>query len=224
MSKGKITEIFESIQGEGAYAGTAQLFVRLFGCDRACAYCDTRPTRYTELGADQVLSRIFSFGHAYHSISFTGGEPLLQAAFLGEVADATHRAGRINYLETNGTMPQEYRTVRGYFDIVAMDFKLPSSSLCAPCWDEHREFLRLASAKNVFVKIVVTRDTALSDIRESIGIIAKAARFTPVFLQPDGNEPQGTLGGRLEEIRSLFLDRDIPARIVPQMHKLIGIP
>ena len=41
MSKIKIKEIFESIQGEGPYVGYKQLFIRFCNCNLKCNYCDT---------------------------------------------------------------------------------------------------------------------------------------------------------------------------------------
>ncbi|MBI2447469.1 MAG: 7-carboxy-7-deazaguanine synthase QueE, partial [Candidatus Omnitrophica bacterium] len=56
--KTKISEIFSSIQGEGLYLGKRQIFVRFYGCNMRCAYCDTMPSRYEELSIDEVLKRI----------------------------------------------------------------------------------------------------------------------------------------------------------------------
>lgn len=37
--KGKITEIFESIQGEGIYQGIRQIFLRFAECNLQCSFC-----------------------------------------------------------------------------------------------------------------------------------------------------------------------------------------
>jgi organic radical activating enzyme len=63
-----------------------------------------------------------------HSISFTGGEPLLQAEFLNELAKKCHAKNWKNYLETNGCSEEAFRSVVGVdpiFDYAAIDVKMP---------------------------------------------------------------------------------------------------
>ena len=39
-----IVEIFHSLQGEGAWAGTNAFFIRMGGCDVYCPWCDQKET------------------------------------------------------------------------------------------------------------------------------------------------------------------------------------
>lgn len=71
----KIVDIFYSIQGEGAHVGVPSIFIRLYGCNLSCPFCDELLHKgdYEELSFDAVLERI----KAYPSMQviITGGEP-----------------------------------------------------------------------------------------------------------------------------------------------------
>lgn len=74
----RVTEIFQSIQGESTHAGRPCTFVRLTGCPMRCVWCDSE---YTFTGGDHisidaVLERVRSFGSKL--VEVTGGEPLAQ--------------------------------------------------------------------------------------------------------------------------------------------------
>src|SRR5215510_12972685 len=74
----RITEIYQSIQGESSYAGLPCVFVRTTGCDLRCAWCDSEFT-FTG-GASMTLDQIMDEVEKYncHLVELTGGEPLLQ--------------------------------------------------------------------------------------------------------------------------------------------------
>jgi 7-carboxy-7-deazaguanine synthase len=74
----RVTEIFQSIQGESTHAGRPCIFVRLTGCPMRCVWCDSE---YTFTGGDHVsieavLEQVRSFGGKL--VEVTGGEPLAQ--------------------------------------------------------------------------------------------------------------------------------------------------
>ena len=80
--KAKITEIFSSIQGEGPYVGIKQVFVRFFGCNTKCVWCDTQKSSFKEYSIKEAASKIRLLSAYSHSVSFTGGEPLLYKDFI----------------------------------------------------------------------------------------------------------------------------------------------
>lgn len=234
-------EVFSSIQGEGKYVGYRQVFVRLAGCNMACAYCDTPASRRAEpagrvertpggrdfFAAANPVTPVVLAGHVnnllrspHHSVSLTGGEPLCQAAAVAELAPLL--AGRV-YLETNGTLPDELSCVLPHVDVIAMDIKLPSTS-GREWWDEHRRFLRAAAARDLFVKVVLTAATGDDEFRQAIGLMAAVDRRIPVVLQPvspvhnvTGIAPEAVL--RLVALALADLD---DVRVIPQTHKMMG--
>ncbi len=221
--KGKISEIFLSIQGEGLYVGQRQVFVRLADCNLDCKYCDTRINSFREYDPGVLLGELNCYSDNYDSVAFTGGEPLLQKDFLKEVLKLTSRAGFKNYLETNGTLPEALGEVIDNLDIVAMDFKLPSSTGGASFWPQHREFLRISSRKEVFVKIVICVSTLEEELRHGLKIIKEVNPGAILVLQPDSGEPYSGLEEKIEGFRNICIEEGVAACIIPQMHKLLGL-
>ncbi|MDD5254700.1 MAG: 7-carboxy-7-deazaguanine synthase QueE [Candidatus Omnitrophica bacterium] len=218
--KGKIAEIFESIQGEGIYLGEKQLFVRLFGCNLSCKYCDTKLECFREYEPQELLEELKRYRNHYHSVSFTGGEPLLQKDFLKEALRLTSEHNFKNYLETNGTIPGNLEDVIDYVHIVSMDVKLPSSTGLEHFWEQHREFFKIASRKEVFVKAVICNDTQDKDIMEAVRMIKETNRSAVLVLQPNTFEDSRQMRRKLRRIRERCIRHRITACIIPQMHKI----
>ena len=168
MMNAKISEIFSSIQGEGKYAGICQVFVRFFECNMHCVWCDTPASigdgkrKYTEYSVEDLLNRVDALWDNCHSVSITGGEPLLQADFLKSFCRALHRGNKKIYLDTNGTLPRALEAIIRDIDIIAMDIKLPSSTRQKAYWAQHKEFLQIARRREVFVKVVVSLNTEVT--------------------------------------------------------------
>jgi len=244
MQRGFLSEIFASFQGEGLFAGQRHLFVRLSGCNLRCAYCDTpdsleRESGYTlHLSAGEKrgrnpltpgeLTRLvapwFEGGGALDAIAVTGGEPLMQADFLGQWLRDLRPAVPV-LLETNGMLPEALAEVLEVIDIVSMDLKLPSNTREPQFWRQHEDFLRLARSRRAYVKMLVDRATASEEFERGAALVGAINRAIPVFVQPIV-DPSGALATD-EELLTRFhaqarrhLD---DVRVMPQLHKLIGV-
>jgi 7-carboxy-7-deazaguanine synthase len=129
-----LVEIFETVEGEGTKAGFPTTFVRLYGCNLRCTWCDTKYS-YAPYKAEMVLTineiveRVKSYG-ARH-ICLTGGEPLLYGFKSMALAKALADLPSIEdvHVETNGAIdlvPFMSHITSPKVRYI-MDFKLPES-------------------------------------------------------------------------------------------------
>src|SRR5262249_40854545 len=74
----RITEIYQSIQGESSYAGLPCIFIRERGCDLRCFWCDSEFAFYggEQMTVEQIIERVRQY--PARLVELTGGEPLLQ--------------------------------------------------------------------------------------------------------------------------------------------------
>ena len=103
---GRVSEIFYSIQGEGATAGLPAVFVRLQGCTVGCAWCDTKYAWDPEAGRAVTLGAIVDkvSGFPCRRVVLTGGEPLESLLFIPLLRALGSRGFAIE-VETSGTLP-----------------------------------------------------------------------------------------------------------------------
>lgn len=106
----KISEIFYSVQGEGINTGVPSVFIRFFGCNLQCNFCDTRyswdpnDTTFQELSVDEILNEIKKFPQAQNLI-FTGGEPALFQENIRKIQAKLPKDKSFTFeLETNGSI------------------------------------------------------------------------------------------------------------------------
>lgn len=221
--KARIAEVFDSVQGEGIYLGERQVFVRFFGCNLSCSFCDTKLNRFVEYDPDELFSEIKLYQDGFHSVSFTGGEPLLQHLFLKEALKLNKKHGYKNYLETNGTLHHQLEEVIDDIDIVAMDVKLPSSSGMGQLWNMHYNFLKIASQKEVFMKAIISEETSPEDLKAALALIREVDRSCMLVLQPNSSQSAGRLKEKMENFSLICSREKVTACVIPQMHKVMGV-
>lgn len=215
-----IKEIFASIQGEGPYIGYKQLFVRFCGCNLNCNYCDTEfgASESEKYSADE-LANIIKENLDCHSVSLTGGEPLLNVNFLKEFLPKCELP---IYLETNGTLYGELAEVIDFVTYVSADIKLPSCTGLKPLWAEHDKFFNIASKKNLFAKVVFGKEVTDDEITHACELCKKYD--IELILQPKMN-------GIMPEVKSDFMEKVLnealkyykKVRLIPQVHKFIDV-
>lgn len=239
-----LVEIFSSIQGEGLYVGCRQVFVRLAGCNISCQYCDTRDSfvvpdaaRIETLAGSRVFQSVRNpvpydtlvsaienlCSSPHHSISLTGGEPLLHPEAVSAVS-SLRKMGVLIYLETNGTMPASLERVIDDVDIISMDFKLPSAMHGNSYWREHEEFLRLAIKREVYVKVVISGETTQHEMEQAIKLIADTDRTIPLILQPvtPVNGVTSVAAVTVLHWQEIAMKSLCDVRVIPQTHKITG--
>lgn len=122
----KVIEIFDSIDGEGVFAGELATFIRLAGCNLRCRYCDTKysfdPQNAEDMSITTIVNKCRSIGNKH--VTLTGGEPLIHKE-AKQLINSLCNNGHIVNIETNGSidvMPYQLPNT-----IITADYKTISS-------------------------------------------------------------------------------------------------
>ncbi len=221
MQKAKVSEIFKSIQGEGLYVGSLQIFVRFYGCNLNCKFCDTKLNSFTEYEPEKLLKEIHTLNKDTTFLSLTGGEPLLYSDFLKEFLPSLKKEGFKIYLETNGILFKELKEIIEFIDIISADIKLPSSAQLRELWEEHKEFLKMASEKELFVKSVICRTTTQKDLEKALDLIKDVDDRIPFILQPNSFEINKDLIEKIMNFQKKAKGVLKEVRAIPQVHRFL---
>ncbi len=222
----RIKEIFVSTQGEGPYIGCRQLFIRFCACNLSCNYCDTdfsyKNTSFV-YSPEELYNLLPEYDITHiHSISLTGGEPLLHSEFLKEFIPMVNSNF---YLETNATLPEKLYDVLGLINVISADIKLPSATGINNTFERHDEFFRAARTNQnteLFAKVVFDESITDEEITASTNL-AKKYDFE-LILQPKMlNNKIIPATNFMDELFSKCLKRHNKVRLIPQVHKFLDI-
>jgi len=240
-----LVELFSSIQGEGILVGKRQIFIRFPGCNLNCAYCDTDFSSPESCRAEEapgsgifrnlanpvsldVLSGILShwvhlLPGVHHSISLTGGEPLLHSDVLKHWLPVLRDICPL-FLETNGTLPDNLQPLLPFLEWVSMDIKLASMTGADTPWRLHRDFLSLMAHHKGQAKVVVGEETPMEEILQAARLVDDCAPALPLILQPRTERGGISLTGQKlldMQARASLIHGDV--RIIPQTHRFISV-
>lgn len=244
-SEAQLLEVFSSIQGEGGLIGCRQVFVRLAGCNLDCAYCDTdfSPQDYCriedapgsgqfrtvanpialEVVAGIIAEWVERSPGMHHSISLTGGEPLLQGSVLQEWLPVLRDILPV-HLETNGTCPDSLEALLPFIEWISMDVKLSSVTGVATPWKLHRSFLELAAKTCTWVKAVVAEETPVEEMSDLGKLVRQVAPDATICLQPvTRNGKVGMSSDHLLRLQTALSGFHKKIRVIPQTHVFLGL-
>lgn len=186
-----ISEVFNSVQGEGRFTGVPSSFVRTSGCNLRCWFCDTPYTSWKPEGFEQslesLLTQIETFSNEH--VVITGGEPLLvpeMIPFTNELSESGH----FITFETAGTIHREVQA-----DLMSISPKLSNSTPQGTAWAERHEARRhrpaviqkLTQNYNYQLKFVIDQETDLEGV-ESWLLEFPELEEENIFLMPQGTE------------------------------------
>ena len=205
----RISEIFFSLQGEGIQLGLPTVFIRCFGCDLRCSWCDTmyavEGTDFVNLSVDEVFAELKKYG--CKRICLTGGEPLLQSEELIILMKLLLEDDYHIVLETSGhRLPPDIFWNENC--VISMDCKCPSSKMQDRM--DFTLFRKLRSQDQL--KFVLSDET---DYDYAVEVIRSNNIKANIIFQPVYGSDMGKLADKV------LKDRLVNVRTMPQLHKLI---
>lgn len=220
-----INEIFSSIDGEGIRTGFPVTFIRTYGCNLLCSYCDTlyavdpqteedKQNAFTSMGIDEIVEKCKELKN--RRITFTGGEPLIQkdAAYL--VNKLLDEGFEVN-IETNGAVNIEEFDVKiaskNLFNLIyTLDYKTASSGMEDKMILSNLEYI---GTEDVLKFVVGSRE----DLDKMKEIVTNYDIEAEIFVSP--------VFGKIEprELVEYVLENDLQnVRVQLQLHKIIWNP
>lgn len=210
--KYKIIEIFQSVQGEGFWAGHPAVFVRFAGCNLECPFCDTDYNQPAiAMTAEEIASQVSSLmPHPKTPVIFTGGEPLLQLdtdliyTIFPSLLHNLSQARQVR-IETNGTIevPVLLRSLIGW---VTVSYK--------PGQPQNQKY-------GNELKMLVNEDTVLGLPMNFLEYLAENTFFDHLYFQPvryNNKERDDTI---MRQTLFLSAIHNIPVSF--QLHKFLGV-
>ncbi len=187
--------------------GTPAVFIRFQGCNLNCPWCDQKEAlgRGGEfLTLEEVLEKVESF--KVKSVVITGGEPLIHSSLLPLLEELQSRSYFVQ-IESNGTHYLE--------GIEEFKIYLTLSPKPLTNYFVHPKLLRIADE----LKFVVCEE-----LEEEVLLRKEFLNFLEggrVVLQPLSNQ-KSFLKKALKIAKNLS-KKGFKVRVIPQVHKLLGI-
>ncbi|TCI85391.1 7-carboxy-7-deazaguanine synthase QueE [Tenacibaculum sp. M341] len=193
-----LMEEFYTIQGEGAYTGTAAYFIRIGGCDVGCHWCDVKESWNAKLHPPTHADIIVENAKKYaETVVITGGEPLMWS--LDYITEQLKNQDIKTHIETSGAYA--FSGTWDWFCLSPKKTKLPLDR----AYEEADE-----------LKIIIHNK---SDFKFAEEQAAKVNSKSLLFLQPEWS--------KREKMIPLIIDyvmNNPKWKVSLQTHKYLNIP
>lgn len=219
-----VHSVFNTIQGEGPFAGQAATFVRLFGCNLQCPGCDTDYTSFKDHAeVYALLDHINDYGRRPQLVVITGGEPFRQNI------SAIVRA----LLYDNAVMRRVQVETNGVF-YPGDDFPWRHPRVVVVCSPKTPKIHPETAVRVHAYKYVLSHDSIATDglpemaLAHPLGTFSRVARPPegwegPVYLQPmDAQDPDTNQRNIQACVDSVLQHRRYILGV--QLHKLVDLP
>lgn len=225
-----VSEIFYTVQGEGALVGRPTVFVRTGGCDyQHCSWCDTLYAVLPEYRKDwrpllpeDILGEVQRLSPRPLLITLSGGNPAMQP--LSPLIDLGHAAGYTFCMETQGSIAQSWFAKLEY---LTLSPKPPSSGMKTnwPRLDRCVETTFLERHCTTVLKVVVFDDADYAYAQE----VHRRYPHLPLYLQAGNATPphvgafdlEGVLSKTRWLIDKVLQDQWTDCTVLPQVHALL---
>lgn len=204
-----IQQIFPTMQGEGPFAGVPAIFVRLGGCNLACAFCDTEFESFSDMAIEDILAEVqrqagsnTAYSTPTRLVVITGGEPLRQP--IEPLCQTLLDAGFDVQIETNGTL---WRELPPQVHVICSP-KNPGGKSYAPV---RGDVLERAAA----VKFIISAQMP------GYGNVPDMGQGVTVYVQPMDEQDENKNAVNLKLAAKLAAERGYMLSL--QTHKIIGV-
>lgn len=239
----RVLEIFRSIQGEGRDIGVPAVFVRFAGCSYGCLSCDTREMMNTiEVKDMQVGDIVDVIGDLEgDTVILTGGEPLEQNAFdLCRLIEELERWSKKVIIETNGKIFKNELFYTKVFYSISPKLSILSGreNSLNDFTNGVRQYLRW-NVSNVSLKFVVSGEDNGQSMKEVLIWLNNSMRDVgirvdcPIIFQPCWSKSRvdvkdydtyfKLLNSIVSYVKGNWLAESFDIRVLPQLHKLLGV-
>jgi len=183
----RVNNIFLSISGEcgSIPQGSLTSFVRFYGCNLACNYCDAKEAvvghKLTDMSPNEIVQQLLTYDTK--RVVLTGGEPLLQnVKELSELYSLLKYFGFYVQMETNGTLLascivcdcavidfKQTEDVNTFFEVIRSFKSMTTSTLISD---------KLMLPKEIYIKYVVNDVEELNSAFNIMDIVNKDIGFS----------------------------------------------